>query len=395
MTPVEVTIAPAVLEWAIRRTGMDGDDLHAQFPKLDKWIAQEAKPTLAQARKLADKARIPFGRLLLEAPSSGDQNVADFRTVRSAAVGEMSPDLQEVFFAAQNRLAWYSDHAESNGVEAPSIIGSVSNETSPRTAAIVTRELLGFETNEPIPGNDKVLTLTRAMEETGLLVSRNSVVGNANRRALSVTEFRGFTIEDDGFALVFVNTNDAKSAQLFSLAHELGHVVRGKPGISDHSEHQELERWCNSFGAEFIAPVDAVRSTFEPGDVLEAVNTVARRFGLSREASLLRLRELGLVSRAEQEDAARKILGVVRQSEERREGGPQFHVLARSRVGELFFDTLTQAAVDGQVSDLEAARYLGVRSFETFQSLVEKRKPMAGQLHRPDGDRRITGPAEV
>ena len=47
MAAVEVTIAPAVLEWAIRRTGLSDDDLSAQFPKLDQWVSREAKPTLS------------------------------------------------------------------------------------------------------------------------------------------------------------------------------------------------------------------------------------------------------------------------------------------------------------------------------------------------------------
>ncbi|MFD2456727.1 ImmA/IrrE family metallo-endopeptidase [Corynebacterium mendelii] len=36
---------------------------------------------------------------------------------------------------------------------------------------------------------------------------------------------------DDCYSLIFINAADAKTAQPFSLAHELGHVVLGEPGI--------------------------------------------------------------------------------------------------------------------------------------------------------------------
>ena len=379
MAAVEVTIAPAVLEWAIRRTGLSDDDLSAQFPKLDQWVSREAKPTLAQARKLADKAHVPFAFLLLEAPVADNSGVADFRTVRSAAIAELSPELQDVLTAAESRLAWYADHSEASGVEPPAIFASVPGGVSAREAAQETRAVLGLPPEVPLKGSEKVLSLARSMEDAGLLVSRNSIVGNSTKRSLNVEEFRGFTIEDSGFVLVFVNTNDAKTAQLFSLAHELGHVVRGKPGLSDHSDRQKLEQWCNEFAAEFLAPGEAVRHGYKSGEVLDEVDAVSRRFGLSREASLLRLQKLNLITKADAAEAYPVLMAAKPNSAENRGGAPQFPVLVRARVGERFFDTLTQAAVDGQVSDMEAARYLGARSFDKFQNLVAKRRPIGTQ----------------
>ncbi|QRO83869.1 ImmA/IrrE family metallo-endopeptidase [Corynebacterium glucuronolyticum] len=105
------------------------------------------------------------------------------------------------------------------------------------------------------------------MEEHGLLVMRNSIVGNSTRRKLKVSEFRGFTLRQGEYALVFVNTSDSKTAQLFSLAHELGHVSRSAPGLSgDQGKENAIEQWCNAFAASLLMPEPAVRCfSFETG----------------------------------------------------------------------------------------------------------------------------------
>ncbi|OHO34705.1 hypothetical protein HMPREF2690_03130 [Corynebacterium sp. HMSC034E11] len=375
MNTPRVSVTPSVLQWAARRTGLDDDELLKRFPKFDSWLEGDAQPTLRQAQKLAHQAKIPFGRLLLKEPSGEDTGVADFRIVRNSALGSMSPDLQEVVLKSQQRLAWYSDYAKDEGIEPPVFFASASSSQRPQDVALSIREHLGFDAEAPFPGADKVRALVLSMEEAGVLVARNSIVESSTKRRLSVDEFRGFTIEDDGFCLVFINTRDAKTAQLFSLAHELGHVVLGKPGVSDHTDGVQLERWCNQFASELIAPASAVQKLFDDTmPTKDQVERLARRFGLSREAMLWRLDELELIDQEE----ARRVLPLVKHTGERAErtgeGAPPHHVLVRSRVGGRFFDTVTQAAVNGQISQREAARYLGSNSSESFANLVNARQ---------------------
>ncbi|MCP1388153.1 ImmA/IrrE family metallo-endopeptidase [Corynebacterium sp. TA-R-1] len=350
---------------------MTDEELNKRFPKIQDWIDGEAQPTLRQARELADRARLPFGRLLLLEPSGEEVGIADFRTVDNTILERFSPDLREIILKSQQRLAWYSEYAIEEGIDPPALFNSAREGVHIADVAATVRESFGFEHENPLPGPDRVLTLTRAMENSGILVSRNSVVEHSNKRKLDTNEFRGFTIEDDGFCLVFVNATDSKSAQLFSLAHELGHVVFGAPGLSDHSDHLKVERRCNRFASEFIAPEIAVRSQHDPEQSLvQIVEILAPRFGMSREAMLWRLVELDLRDR----DEATEILPSLQlgrgEQVRRAEGGPSFHVLVRSRVGGRFFDTVTRAAQTGKISEAEAARYLGVKTYESYTKMV-------------------------
>ncbi|PAT14674.1 hypothetical protein CKJ84_07965 [Corynebacterium sp. NML 120412] len=374
MGTLRIEINKDVLDWALQRTGLNEEKLLDEFPKLNDWRKGDVAPTFKQAKSLAEKAHIPFGRLLLDEPTGEKTDVPDFRTVGNQRLDGMSPDLQEVIHSAEGRLAWYAEYAAEVGIPGPQILRLVQEELTPSAAAHRTRLALGIDADSPISGRDKVGALVTQMEDAGMLVSRNSVVGNSTSRPLDVDEFRGFTLINGTYCLVFINTRDAKTAQLFSLAHELAHVALGKAGISNHSEHHKVERWCNSFASAFLAPEASVTPRYVKGKpLLENIALLAAEFGMSREAVLWRLREIGLIDA----EAASKVLALVRANTEAKApkvsstGGPAFHVLVRSRVGGRFYETVTLAAQSGEVGERDAARYLGAASYESLRKLIQ------------------------
>lgn len=85
---------------------------------------------------------------------------------------------------------------------------------------------------------------------------RAGIVGNNTKHKLSVDEFRGFAISDSVAPVIFINSSDAPSARLFTLIHELVHIVIGRSGVSgvNTREEREEEQFCNQAAAEFLAP---------------------------------------------------------------------------------------------------------------------------------------------
>ena len=368
---VEVTINPEVLDWALKRSGLSTEEVAKRFPKMQEWLSGSRKPTLPQAKKIAEAAHLPLGRLLLKNPTPEEIKLPDFRTVRNEDVGQIGPDLREVIQTAEQRLVWYAEYATEVGIEPPKLLGMVQPTSSAKQAANVVRKALGWEDSGHPQGPDKVLDLVNRMEDQGLLVMRNSVVGNSTSRRLDVHEFRGFTLREGQYALVFINTSDSKTAQLFSLAHELGHVAKAAPGLSgDQGKNNAVEQWCNRFAAALLMPESSLKKlTFDSRGLPEQLGATAPRFGVSREALLWRLVELELVDRQDANHAV-KLLNKNTTPKSKADGAPPFPVLVRSRVGRRFLSTVTEATLSGNLPAPTAAIFLGVRSKKSLQNTM-------------------------
>nr|WP_076388709.1 ImmA/IrrE family metallo-endopeptidase [Vaginimicrobium propionicum] len=369
-----VSIARPVMEWAISRTRESVDELKERenFKRIDDWLAGKAQPTLKQAEALASAALIPFGYLLLDEPVDTRPPCPDFRTIGSKEVLEISPELEETIYRNEQRLTWYAEYARLVGEPRPEGSGKYTIANSPVKAAEAMRNVIGWPDSRKHGSRDRVGQLANLLEDAGILVMRNSVLGNNTQRRLHVEEFRGFTLLSDGYALIFINSADFKSAQLFSLAHEYGHVLLGRPGITGQLNYdQDIERWCNKFAAEFLISVRDLRARWAHSKDLDAVtNWAYKTFGVGTDPTVWSLVEDGAISR---QDGQAYINNSRGRYDPKRvgSGGPDFVTLTKSRLGKRFLDAAVEARLDGVLDEEEFARQIGVSKTSTVNSVVE------------------------
>lgn len=91
-----------------------------------------------------------------------------------------------------------------------------------------------------------------------LLPFFNGVVENNSHRKISVYECRGFVLVDEMAPFMFINNADWKSAQMFSIVHELAHIWTGHSAGFDFRRLQPaddpIEKLCDQIAAEFLVP---------------------------------------------------------------------------------------------------------------------------------------------
>jgi Zn-dependent peptidase ImmA (M78 family) len=372
---MRIDVRPALVRWARERAGLELTELEARFPRIAEWERGETKPTLKQLETFAKVTRTPTGYLFLEVPPVEVVPIPDFRTMGNVAVPRPSPDLLETIYICQQRQEWYRDFVRSTGEDAVPVVGSVNLKVDVIAAAEVMRNALGFD----IERRRKQPTWSEALREfigqadgLGILVMCSGIVGSNTHRGLDPEEFRGFAIADPLAPLVFINGADTRSAQMFTLAHELAHIWLGQTALSDANARSlpshDIERWCNRVAAELLVPLEALRRTFDPDATLETeVSRLARRFKVSTLVVLRRIHDVGALTWEELWEAydreVERLLKIPRGS------GGNFYLTLPARVSKRFARALVTSTLEGQTLYRDAFQMLGFSKVSTFEEL--------------------------
>ncbi len=284
-----------MLRWAMQRADVSpselADAMKRSREQIREWMDDESKPTFRQGQDLARRLHVPFGFLFLDRPPGDDLPIPDFRRVHGAPVApEPSVDLREVIADVLRKQQWFADYQRDRLEEPLQFVGSFATTDDPRDVAADMAERLDFEqrARRESQRDGFLREFSRSAQELGILVMKSGIVGANTRRPLDVGEFRGFAISDLYAPAVFVNGNDAVSAQVFTLAHELAHIWIGVTGISDAGpasdpDEVEIEQFCNRVAGDLLVPWDRVQANWPSADVRldEWIAELARRFHVS------------------------------------------------------------------------------------------------------------------
>lgn len=372
---MRIEIKPEMLRWARERAGKKLDSLAEKFPQLPSWEKGIESPTMGQLERFASAVHSPIGYLFLPRPPVETVPIPDFRTVGNKHLGHPSPDLLETIYVCQQRQEWYRGFARTVGEKPLSFVGSVGIADNIEKVAANIRHAISFDVEE----RRKTRTWMEALrqfiaqaDDVGVLVMCSGVVMNNNCRPLDPDEFRGFAITDDLAPLVFINGKDTKSAQMFTLAHELAHIWLGKSAVSDSRPtsipKHEVEAWCNRVAAELLVPVELFRNEYRPDTELrDELRRLAEYFKVSTLVILRRIYDIGGFSQNEfwrEYDKELEFLIKVR-----KEPGGNFYSTQAARVSRRFARSLVVSALEGRSSFTEAFRLLGVKKMTTFHEL--------------------------
>jgi len=371
-----VNVNKEVLRWAVSRSGQELDDLEQKFPRIQQWANEESQPTLRQLELLAKATHTPLGFFFLAEPPEERLPIPHFRTIHDDTPAKPNPNLLETVQIMQRRQAWMRDFLIEQGQDELPFVGSSRREEEP--ALVVQRMLetldldMGWAAAEST-WTDALHIMRQAIEDAGILVVVNGVIGNNTHRKLDPNEFRGFVLVDGYAPLVFVNGTDGKAAQMFTLAHELAHVFYGSSAAFDLREMQPaedpMEQTCNRVAAEFLVPQSELRQIWPSvsGDS-EPFQTIARRFKVSALVAARRALDTNLINR-------KTFLNfyLAYQSDERRAAadrspGGDFYINQNLRVGQRFASAVIRAVKEGKLLYSEAYRLTGLygRTFDRY-----------------------------
>lgn len=371
-------IKPEIIEWARQRAAIEPEDLLARFPKYMEWASGDTLPTLKQVEKFAKAVHVPVGYLFMDTPPKEQLPIPDFRTLNNQEIKSPSPNLLDVVYNCQERQAWFKEFAQMTRQEKLPFIGKADISQKPADIAKDITQTISFDIitrKECKTWEDARRLFIQKADEAGILVMVSGVVLSNNNRKLDTEEFRGFALSDALAPLIFINGSDSKSAQMFTLAHEIAHLWLNASGVSNAgaaplSGFSKEEVWCNAVAAELLVPIKALREELIEEEILEkAVARLTRIFKVSTLVMLRRLLDAKYINRETFNQAWAYERARLREIAEKGGGGGDFYRTTVARVSKRFTQALVTSTLEGQTLYRDAFRMLGVSKTATFNNL--------------------------
>lgn len=360
-------ISQQTLRWAVRRAGLSEEGGVNAFPLLRQWLDGDKLPTLAQLTKFASKFHVPLGYLFLRQPP---HESIPFPVFRGEAGIDCRFDLNvyDTVMNIQSRQEWLEDYLRENNIDGCDLVGSINYRVPVNEAVALLRDTLKLEPRWAFglaSVSAAVGILTDKLEQCGIFVAFNGVVGNNTHRVLDVNECRGFALVNASAPYIFVNSGDAKSAQMFTLIHEAAHLMLGKSAGHAGTEislHDVTERYCDAVAAEFLVPQSDLRIIWN-GDF----KWMANRFKVSEIVIARRGHDLRLLSDTDYREFWQQYSH--RPNRKSSSRGGDFYLSSLKRVGKTFAIHVRNAVNNRELSYSEAYRLTGLYG-DTFQHFM-------------------------
>ena len=311
----EAKIEPDILIWAREHAGLTTEEVAKKLPvrpeRLQAWEAGSRRPTIKQLRKFGKICRRPLAFFYLPEPPRDFKAINDYRRLPSTepgmVLGVESPELRyEVRRAYERReiaLELFGD--EEPDCQFDSLRAALSDNKEDLAERIRTTLAIDFRRQTKWGVRSEVLNQWRsALESSGILVFQAPGIG--------LDEMRGFSISQMPMPVIVLNNKDSYAARVFTLLHELTHVLLHEDGLCNLRSIDELpaaekamEVFCNHVAGAVLVPrrrlleEDLVRRRRQGAEWPDAdIKDLATHYGVSRIVLVRRLLICGRITKA-------------------------------------------------------------------------------------------------
>ncbi len=370
----EVDINNNLLIWAVERAGINIDEVSRTIPSFSSWLLGKKKPTIKQLEKFAQKVHLPFGYLFLENPPEEKLPIPFFRTLNSQD-HKININIYDSILLLQQRQSWLTDYLKENNYSPLNFVGKFRDNPDIKEVVNDIRTTLKINENwaKEFSTWEKAKDhLTQLIEDVGIITTFSSIVGNNTRRNIKVEDCRGFVLVDEYAPFMFINSADSKSAQMFTMAHELAHIWIGQSAGFDfrqlQSANNQTEILCDKIAAEFLVSSESIENIWRS---VKDISQLARYFKVSQLVIARRLLDLGKISKNQFITFYDNYINQDFIRSENRESGGDFYKTQRKRLSVRFLSFVNQAVKENKLLIRDAYRLTNLKG-ETYHTFMRE-----------------------
>lgn len=379
-----------ILKWARESSGRTLEDVAALLKKdpetILSWEEGDTSPTYVQLEKLAYTVyKRPLAVFFFPSPPVEEKPEGSFRTLPKSEIEKLHPQTR---FLIRDSIAFRISLYELTNSKNPSdslIFNDLklSPKIDLKTGAKEVRNYIGDDTIENVrksQRSDEALIIWRdAVEKCGVFINKNSFKDK---------DFWGFCLYDEIFPIIYLNSGTSKTKQIFTLFHELAHILLGTGGITTRTNSyitklqghpKVLERYCDKFAVEFLVPEEEFRDLlYKKEPSYDLALKLGDSFKVSAEVIIRRMHELNFINRELHDSYLSKRYKELEQldrSKKKKKGGPNYYKIQTSFTSNAFLKLVFKKYYEGGISTEQLSEHLRVKtkSIPGIEELVFKR----------------------
>ncbi len=187
-------------------------------------------------------------------------------------------------------------------------------------------------------------------------------------------KIRAFSISDHDRAVIVLNSLDSQVGRIFSLLHELCHILRRNSGICDlhYSMSSDTEVFCNKFAASFLVPNDVIKNYVKSNGIDKIISDISgyaknlsSRLKVSNLVIYRKFASFGIISDSKYSEfhirSLNDFISIPIRHDDENPGGPNYYTIRKLRNGEAYSNVVLGAYNSGEINAFEAGNALGVK----------------------------------
>ncbi|WP_405022168.1 ImmA/IrrE family metallo-endopeptidase [Methanobrevibacter smithii] len=298
-------INSAMMKWAREYAGFT----HGHEEKLPKdikskyeaWEKGENSPTWNQLREVSKKYHIPTAFFFMDCPPNFDNlpNMINYRKLVADSIYETnSPNLINNIRKSETRREIYLDLL--NELNEDILLFKVPKlEHDTKIFSNYIREILGISLSTQKSWYKEVNHYNFLNKWKEVLNEKLGVLIFETEGVL-LEEMRALCIFHEKIPIILLNGKDSVNGRIFSLFHELTHLLLGESAICGDDENTKEEIFCNAVAGEFLVPEHDLNISINGVTDLLSYNSLKKlynSYGVSEHVILRRLLDANKISR--------------------------------------------------------------------------------------------------
>jgi len=367
-----IPVNPEVLTWARETAGFSISDIVMRMKRkritaetIEAWERGEGSPTYPQLERLAYEIyNRPLALFFFPEPPLEESPRQSFRTLPDYELSIMPPRLHYLIRQArvmQINLAELHDDVNPAQRQVLHDLRCKPDASSSDMTAKV-REYLGIDLAKQKSwcNTDEAFKAWRhTLEEHGVFIFKEAFKNDA---------FSGFCLYHKRFPVIYVNNSKPDTRQIFTLFHELTHLLLGTGGVDTRlddyiefltGDDRKTEILCNQFAGSFLVPEDDFNKRTSGIRISEAsIQELARQYHVSREVILRKFLDRGAVDQSYYEE---QVELWAKAAPTKTSSGGDYYKTKGVYLGGHYLESVFGQYYQNRISVEQLANYLGVK----------------------------------